>query len=169
MADDLPPVERQGEVLGIRLQQDKIFGVIGVVRLRLYPQFQLTSLIGPAAVLEDVASAPVFEVSVQDYSLPDGGTNDGGQFAVGDVLALYNGDGTRVGTDTETVVGFTPPVTLELSGDFSGAAAEGMHVAYAPWDEATANAVRDLYLFFSSVITRSPSAGAADPYIWGTP
>lgn len=167
--DDLPPGQRQAEVLNLRLSQHESDGIVGVLVLRLYPRFLLSSLIGPSMRIETVLGDGAFEVSVQDFSLSSAATNDGGQAQAGDVLALFNSDGTRVGSGVEVFASFSPPIEVTLGGDFSGAATVGRFFGYAPYDEATANDVRALYLFLSSVVGRTPSAvdPTALPYVWG--
>lgn len=171
MADDGPPPERLAEVMNLRLEQTRERGITGTLALRVYPRFLLSSLIGPSARVTLVVDSTNVQLTVQDYSLATGGTDDGGQFMVGDVLALYNHDGSRVGSGVETVVAFAAPIDMELSGDFSGAIVAGHHLGYPPFDEATANDVQSLFLFLSSLNTRSPSAADLSivPGTWGTP
>lgn len=170
LREDGTPGPRQAEVMGLALHQSAgqpgADGVVGALDLRLYPAYQLASLTSPSAIIVSNDGGGSYTVSVQDYSLTDGGTNDGGQFAVGDTVARYNGDGT-VDTGLGTVASFTPPATLVLTGASGWAA--GQVIGYPGFDD-TPPAQRASYLYLADLDPLSPSASAPEdnpPYMWG--
>lgn len=165
--DTNPSPARQARVLSLQLKQEMPDGVTASLLLRLYPQYMVSSLISPCALVVVIVNATTFHTSSYNYCLNGGPTIDGDKFVAGDVVALYNGDGTRVGALTETFTSFTDP-SIVLSGNFGGSILAGMHIGFPPFDEMDTDH-QAVYLCLSSMSGMGPSDAdpTALPFVWG--